>query len=162
MIHLIAAVDENGGIGKDNHLLCHLPADLAHFKELTMGHAMIMGRKTFDSLPGILPGRQHIVVTHQRDFSVADDRVVVYHSVEDVCRDLDDSQSYFVIGGGSLYREFIDRAESLFITAIEAVFPADTFFPAIDTSWQLIADELHESDAKNKYTYRFRHYMKIK
>ena len=82
MIHLIAAVDRNGGIGKDNDLLCHISADLKRFKSLTMGHTMLMGRKTFESLPGVLPGRPHWVLTHQKDYSVSHDAVTIFHSVE--------------------------------------------------------------------------------
>ena len=82
MIYLIAAVDRNGGIGKDNDLLCHISADLKRFKYLTMGHTMLMGRKTFESLPGVLPGRPHWVLTHQKDYSVSHDAVTIFHSVE--------------------------------------------------------------------------------
>ena len=92
MIHLIAAVDTDGGIGLENHLLCHIPADLKHFKKLTMGHPIIMGRKTFESLPGILPGRPHFVLTRQPEYGEDKSDIEVFSSVEDVLPCLDDHE----------------------------------------------------------------------
>ena len=131
MIHLIAAVDRNGGISRDNDLLCHISADLKRFKSLTMGHTMLMGRKTFESLPGVLPGRPHWVLTHQKDYSVSHDAVTIFHSVEAMQQAMEAGEDYFVIGGASMYEAFLPRADSLYLTEIDEAFDgADTFFPA--------------------------------
>ena len=162
MIHMIAAVAKDGGIGRNNQLLCHIPADLKHFKQVTMGHPMIMGRKTFESLPGLLPGRLHMVITTQRNYAADTDQVQIYHSVEEVCQDLDPRQEYFVIGGASIYTAFMNRADSLYLTEIDALFPADTFFPAVDDRrWKVVETERHDADAGNKYAFEFVRYVKI-
>lgn len=161
MLHLIAAVDNNGGIGRDNKLLCHLPDDLARFKKLTMGHTLIMGRKTFESLPGILPGRPHYVLTSQEGYGPQDDRVRVFHSIEALEAALQPDEDYFVAGGASLYEAFMNKADSLYITEIEETFQADTFFPEIDTSfWYAV--EIGEGllDENNAYYHRFVHYLR--
>ena len=116
MIHLIAAVDRNGGIGKDNDLLCHISADLKRFKSLPMGHTVLMGRKTFESLPGVLPGRPHWVLTHQKDYSVSHDAVTIFHSVEAMQQAMEAGEDYFVIGGASMYEAFLPLADSLYLT----------------------------------------------
>ena len=137
MIHLIAAVDRNGGIGKDNDLLCHISADLKRFKSLTMGHTMLMGRKTFESLPGVLPGRPHWVLTHQKDYSVSHDAVTIFHSVAAL-------------------------ADSLYLTEIDEAFDgADTFFPAWKKDeWEEQNRELHRPDGREKYSFSFVHYVR--
>lgn len=93
MINIIVARDEQGGIGKDNKLLCHISADLKRFKALTMGHDLIMGRKTFESLPGLLPGRRHLVVTSQADYAKGRAGIVIYHSVDELRCQLDEKKS---------------------------------------------------------------------
>lgn len=161
MLHLIAAVAEDGGIGRDNQLLCHISADLRHFKALTMGHPMIMGRKTFESLPGILPGRSHWVLTSQADYGKRRKDIAVYHSVADLRQDMEPSKEYFVIGGASLYAAFLPFACSLYLTKIEAVFEADAFFPPFEEGqWQLESAERFEKNESNKYTYSFCHYLR--
>ncbi|KMO86287.1 diacylglycerol kinase [Megasphaera cerevisiae DSM 20462] len=161
MIHMIAAVDQAGGIGRNNHLLCHLSADLKHFKKLTMGHAIIMGRKTFESLPGILPGRRHIILTHQEGYCEGREGISVYHSIDSLYSCLDEDQEYFVIGGASLYTAFIDKADTLYLTEIAATFPADTFFPMVDkTQWYAMSCEAHEADEKNPHDFTFYHYVR--
>lgn len=161
MLHMIAAVAKDGGIGKDNQLLCHISADLKRFKALTMGHAMIMGRKTFESLPGILPGRKHIILTRQPDYAEQHPEITVYHSIEELCAQLDAHQDYFVIGGASLYTAFMDQADSLYLTEIDASFPADTYFPPVKKeNWHVADREEHGADEHNKYAYEFVRYVK--
>lgn len=158
-IHLIAAVDAAGGIGRDNRLLCHFPADLKRFKALTMGHTIVMGRKTFESLPGLLPGRRHVVLTRQQEYGQGTD-IVVCHDVPETMRALKDEGDCFIIGGASLYELFISRADVLHITEIAAAFPADTFFPDIDRhTWQEVEREHHDADEKNKYSFDFVTYI---
>ena len=162
MIHLIAAVDRNGGIGKDNDLLCHISADLKRFKSLTMGHTMLMGRKTFESLPGVLPGRPHWVLTHQKDYSVSHDAVTIFHSVEAMQQAMDAGEDYFVIGGASMYEAFLPLADSLYLTEIDEAFDgADTFFPAWKKDeWDEQNRELHRPDGREKYSFSFVHYVR--
>jgi len=161
-IALIVIVDENNGIGKNNKLLCHLPADLKRFKELTTGHSIIMGRKTFESLPnGPLPNRRNIVITKNINFDANGCQVV--HSVEQTLDMIKNESKVFVIGGEQIYNEFIDTADILYITKIKHVFEADAFFPKIDfNKWQLIEQIDKESDDKNKYDYSFRKYTYLK
>lgn len=161
MLHMIAAVDKARGIGKDNQLLCHLSADLKHFKNLTMGHTIIMGRKTFESLPGLLPGRPHWVLTGQRDYEETHPGITVFHDMDDMVRAVRTGEEYFIIGGASLYTEFMGRADSLYLTEIDAELPADTFFPSLDrTRWQEVARDAHEADERNAYPFSFVHYLR--
>lgn len=162
MIHLIAAVDKAGGIGKGNDLLCHISADLKRFKQLTMGHTIIMGRKTFESLPGVLPGRPHWVLTHQKDYRAGDPAVTVFHSLEEITQAMQKDTDYFVIGGASLYQAFLPLAGSLYLTEIEHVFAdADTFFPAFERqNWQETEKEVHPAGENDKYTFTFLHFLK--
>lgn len=162
MIHLIAAVDRNGGIGKENDLLCHISADLKRFKSLTMGRTMIMGRKTFESLPGVLPGRPHWVLTHQPGYAVSHEAVTVFHSVEAMEQAMETGQDYFVIGGASMYEAFLPLADSLYLTEIDAAFDgADTFFPAWQKEkWEERSREFHGSKGQEKYPFSFVHYVR--
>lgn len=161
MLHMIAAVDKARGIGKDNQLLCHLSADLKHFKNLTMGHTIIMGRKTFESLPGLLPGRPHWVLTGQKDYEETHPGITVFHDMDDMVRAVRTGEEYFIIGGASLYTEFVGRADSLYLTEIDAELPADTFFPLLDrTRWQEVARDAHEADERNAYPFSFVHYLR--
>ncbi|MCH4166965.1 MAG: dihydrofolate reductase [Megasphaera sp.] len=162
MIHIIAAVDAAGGIGKDNDLLCHLPADLKRFKSLTMGHPIVMGRKTFESLPGILPGRQHVVLTRQRSYEHGKD-VVICHDIDEVIQKMKGYSDYFVIGGASLYELFLPKADMLHLTEIKATFPADTFFPKLEPGqWKEMKREHHLRDEKNKISFDFVTYIQSK
>lgn len=163
MIHLIVAIGSNGAIGRDNGLPWHLPADLAHFKTLTMGHPMIMGRRTFESLPGMLPGRPHIVLTRDTDWRPPHPDVRVYYGIDELLAQLPASDNYFVIGGGQIYREFMPYADVLHITEVDCAPPADTFFPPISPLfWECIKTVEGVVDDKNTYPHRFKTYQKIK
>ncbi len=161
-IALIVVVDEKNGIGKNNKLLCHLPADLKRFKELTTEHSIIMGRKTFESLPnGPLPNRRNIVLTKNIHFTANGCEVV--HSVEQTLDLIKSESKTFVIGGEQIYKEFIKIADILYVTKIEHVFDADAFFPEIDyNKWQLIEQIDKEPDDRNKFHYSFRTYSYLK
>jgi dihydrofolate reductase len=155
MISHIFAMDQNRVIGKDNRLPWHLPADLAYFKKVTMGHAIVMGRKTFESIGRPLPGRENVIVTRDRSFQPEGCKVL--HSIEEVkqfaaMRD----DEVFVIGGAELFRATLPVADRLYITKIEASFPGDTFYPAFDESeWQLVSYTKGIKDEKNPYDYAF-------
>ena len=155
MISLIVAVAANGAIGKQQDLLCYLPNDLKRFKAITLGHTIVMGRRTFESLPkGALPGRTNVVVTRQSDATW--DNTVVVHSIDEVLADAADKE-LFVIGGGTLYEQTIGRADRLYITHIHHEFAdADTFFPAVNyDEWREIEREAHTADERHPYDYTF-------
>lgn len=162
-IAIIVALDEQNGIGRDGGLLCHLPADLKHFKELTTGHVIIMGRKTYESLPkGALPNRTNIVITSDRSENYPG--CIVVRSIEEALTHCEQEEIAFIIGGGQLYRSTLHLADILYLTRIHHTFEeADTFFPAVDSSeWRLIDQETHEVDEKHKYSYSFLTYSKNK
>lgn len=160
MISLIVAVASNGAIGKQQDLLCYLPNDLKRFKAITLGHTIVMGRRTFESLPkGALPGRTNVVVTRQADASW--ENTVVVHTIDEVLADSAEKE-LFVIGGGTLYAQTLDRADRLYITHIHHEFAdADTFFPAVNyEEWEVIEREEHEADERHPYAYSFVTYQR--
>ena len=160
---IIVAVDENNAIGKDNNLLCHLPNDLKYFKSVTQGYPVIMGRKTFESLPkGALPNRRNIVITRNKDLQF--ERCEMVSSLEEAISLCKDEPQLFFIGGGTIYNEAIKIADRLYLTLIHHKFEGvDTFFPMIDSSiWQEVFREDHLPDEKHKYGYSFITFDKIK
>ena len=158
-MYAIVAVDERWGIGRDNRLLFHLPADLKHFKALTSGHTVLMGRKTLQSLPGGrgLPGRRNLVLTSERAFTAENAQVV--HSVEDAVRAA--GEDAWVIGGESVYRAFLPLCSRVYVTRIAADGGADTFFPDLsaDPQWRL--DRRGEDMTENGLTFRYEEYVPL-
>ena len=155
-LSLIAAVADNGAIGKDNDLLCHLPNDLKHFKALTLGHTVVMGRRTFESLPaGPLPRRRNVVLSSRP--GQLPDTVSAYASLPEALASAADEEELFIIGGATLYKAAIDDARQLYITEIHHDFPdADTFFPAIDPAvWEEVVREDFPADDRHAYPYSF-------
>lgn len=160
-MNIIVAIAENYAIGKSGDLLCYLPDDLKHFKALTTGATVVMGKKTFYSLPRRpLPNRRNIVLT--RDASFTHEGVDVAHSIEDLIATLTPEEKVFIIGGGEVYRQFMPLAKELHITHIHHTWEdADTFFPEIDTSiWQCQNKELHKADEKHAYAFTFATYVR--
>jgi dihydrofolate reductase len=155
MISHIVAMDQNRVIGKENRLPWHLPADLAYFKKVTMGHAIIMGRKTFESIGRPLPGRENVIITRNQSFQAKGCTVI--HSIEEVRQfAAKHNDEVFVIGGAELFRATFPFAERLYVTKIEASFSGDTFYPAFDESeWQLVSYTKGIKDEKNPYDYTF-------
>lgn len=152
MITLIAAIGKNKELGADQDMLWHLPNDFRHFKAKTIGHPIVMGRKTLESLPGILPGRKHIVLTRNKNWQ--HDNVEVVHSVKEVLEL--PHKPLFIIGGGEIYRAFLPYADVMELTRVDGTFDADTFFPEINfNEWQCTFSEQHEADQNHKYAYRF-------
>lgn len=152
----IVVIADDGAIGKDNGLLCHLPADLKHFKSITMGHTIIMGRRTFESLPkGALPGRENIVVSRNADYRAEGAKVCT--SIEQAVAEASMPGECFIIGGAQLYASTIAQVDKLYLTAIHAHFDdADAYFPAINPEeWTEIDREDHQADEKNRYDYSF-------
>lgn len=161
MLHIIVAVAKNQAIGKDNQLLWHLRDDLKRFQKITTGHPIIMGRKTFESLPGMLPDRAHWVLTRDRDWAAAHPEVRCFASVAEVLQALQQDEDYFVIGGGEIYRAFFPYAEQLHITEVDSEPEADTYFPVIDeTVWKKTLVEEGEINAKNPLAHRFVTYVR--
>lgn len=157
---MIAATAENNALGKNNDLVWHLPDDFKRFKKLTSGHPIIMGRKTFESLPGKLPNRRHIIITRQKDYHVDDDCVVVNNLTEALAFAKNDAQP-FIIGGGEIYKLAMEVAEKIELTRVHATFEADTFFPEIDLNkWTLVNEEHHEADEKHDYSFTYLTYIR--
>ena len=152
MISIIVAVSENLGIGKKNDLLWHLPEDLKRFKKLTFGNTVIMGKRTWESLPRRpLPGRKNVVITDIPDETF--EGAVTAYSIEDAVGKCEKSEEIFIIGGGSIYRQFIDIADRLYITHVHKKAPADIYFPKIDRrTWKVIEKEEFRS-GEAPYTY---------
>jgi len=164
MISIIAAIGKNNELGKKNALLWTLPADMKHFRATTRGRTVIMGQKTFESIGKPLPNRKNIVIT--LDKSYLRHGVDVVYSPEEAINSarapLAENEEIFVIGGGQIYKLFIDKADKLYITHVDAEFPeADTYFPAIDKKiWQKTKSEKLKKDISNKYNLEFAEYIK--
>ncbi|WNG34147.1 dihydrofolate reductase [Archangium violaceum] len=142
----IVAMASNRCIGKDNTLPWRLPADLKRFKQLTMGHTLILGRKTYESIGRPLPGRTMVVVTRQRDY--APEGVQVVHSLEQALEQARGDDEAFIAGGADLYRQSMERVQRLYLTRIEREYEGDAFFPEVDLSgWRLLAEEHHPATA---------------
>lgn len=157
---IIVAAAENDAIGKDNKLIWHLSDDLKHFKSLTNGHHIIMGRKTFESFPKPLPNRTHIVITRQSDYK-APEGVLIVNSLEDAIRAAKNDPQPYIIGGGEIYRQGLLLADKIELTRVHEDFEADAFFPEIDTSiWKEIANIFHTKDENHKHEFSFLTYEK--
>jgi dihydrofolate reductase len=160
MLTIIAAASENNALGKNNDLVWHLPDDFKRFKALTTGHHIIMGRKTFESFPKPLPNRTHIIITRQKDYSVPEGCIVV-SSLEKAITACPENATNFIIGGGEIYKQALQFADSIELTRVHAVVDADTFFPAIDENeWQLTHDEFHPADEKHEFAFTFLTYVR--
>jgi dihydrofolate reductase len=155
MISLIWAMDENRVIGKDNQLPWHLPEDLKFFKRVTLGHPIAMGRKTHESIGRILPGRENIIVTRNREYHR--EGCTIMHSVEELQEYSDRvKDEVFVIGGAEIFQMVLPLADRLYVTMIHHKFAGDTFFPEMDMSgWELVSCEKGITDEKNPYQYEF-------
>ncbi|MDQ0245514.1 dihydrofolate reductase [Bacillus fengqiuensis] len=155
MISFLVAMDQNRVIGKDNKLPWHLPADLKYFKELTMGHPIVMGRKTYESIGRPLPGRENIVITRDKDYTA--EGCTVIHSISEV-KELEEKRNdeLFVIGGAEIFEQTFSIADRLYITMIEAVFEGDTYFPDFnEDEWVVVSKEKGVKDERNVYEHYF-------
>ncbi|WP_213278055.1 dihydrofolate reductase [Chryseobacterium indologenes] len=162
MTTIVVAMGEKNEIGFDNQLLWHLPKDLKHFKDITSGHPIIMGRKTYESIGKPLPNRTNIVVSRKKDWF--EEGILIVGSIKEAlkfAKKID--EEVFVIGGGNIYEqtmEFVDRLE---VTLVKADLEADTFFPKIDPKiWKKTNEICHEKDEKNGYDFCFQTFEKIK
>jgi dihydrofolate reductase len=154
IISIIVAMAENRVIGNDNSLPWYLPADLKHFKAMTMGKPIIMGRKTWESLPGKLPGRPHIVVSSNPDYIA--DGCSVAHSLEQALAVAGGVPEVMIVGGAMLYAQALPLADRLYLTMVETQVEGDTSFPEYDSEqWREVERERHPADASNPYAYSF-------
>jgi dihydrofolate reductase len=159
MITLIAAVAENNALGKDNQLLWHLPDDFKRFKNVTIDHHIIMGRKTFESFPKPLPNRIHVIISRQKDYQP--EGCIVVDSLEKAIAVCPKNEEIFIIGGGEIYKQSIEIADKLDITRVHHTFAADTFFPEIDfDKWELTTELFHAKDEKHAFDFTFETYLK--
>jgi dihydrofolate reductase len=159
-ITIIAAAASNHALGKDNKLIWHLSKDLQHFKTLTNGHAVIMGRKTFESMPRALPNRTNIVITRQSDYQA--ENVMVTSSLSEALTIAKEDPRPFIIGGGEIYKEAMSIADEIEFTRVHADFEADTFFPEINShQWKEVWREEHTADEKHAHAFTFLRYQKI-
>jgi dihydrofolate reductase len=153
MLSIIVAIAKNNAIGKDNRLLWHIPEDLKYFRQVTSGHAVIMGRKTFESIGKPLPNRRNIVVSRTLP---PQDGITVVPSVAEALQHVANETEAFVIGGGAIYHETLPLAQKLYVTRVHENFPADTFFPDIDPAeWQEIVRTDFERGAQFPHAFSF-------
>lgn len=150
-LSIIVAIASDGAIGRANDLLWHLPADLKRFKELTTGHTILMGRKTFESLPhGPLPNRRNIIISRSLP---AQPGAEVYPTIQQAMEACASDEEVFIIGGGEIYRQLLPNTERIYLTRVQASFPdAEVFFPELDpTEWIEEAREVYPRDERNEY-----------
>lgn len=150
-LSIIVAIASDGAIGRANDLLWHLPADLKRFKELTTGHTILMGRKTFESLPrGPLPNRRNIIISRSLP---AQPGAEVYPTIQQALEACASDGEVFIIGGGEIYRQLLPNTERIYLTRVQASFPdAEVFFPELDpTEWVEEAREVYPRDERNEY-----------
>lgn len=152
-ISIVVAMAQNRAIGKNNQLLWHLPADLKHFKEITSGHTIIMGRKTYESIGKPLPNRRNIVITRQ---SLQLNGCEVVNSLQDALALCNTEQEVFVIGGAQIYQEALPLTQCIYLTEVKQSFEADAFFPEYNTNeWKETARQGFAPDEKNRLPYTF-------
>jgi dihydrofolate reductase len=150
VISIIVALNNNYVIGKDNKLIWHISNDLKRFKSITTGKTIVMGRKTFESLPKVLPNRQHIVITQNVEYSVPDERVTIVHDIKDILKYENSPEEVFVIGGGKVYKQLLPYCKRLYLTKVDSLVEGDTYFPKFDESkYRIIEDEKNVEGSLN-------------
>jgi len=160
-LSIIAAMDENQLIGNQGDMPWRLPSDLQHFKQITMGSPIIMGRKTFESLAQPLPGRTNIIMTKNKDYS-AEGCLIVHSAIEILKKFLNKKEKEaFIIGGEEIYKLFLPYSNKLYLTMIENEFSGDTYFPDIDwENWGKVSEEKGKTDKNNPYLYSYQIYKR--
>src|SRR5436190_15152293 len=159
MITIIAAAGENNELGKDNKIIWHLPDDFKRFKQITTGHHIIMGRKTFESFPKPLPNRTHVVITRQQDYSP--ENCIVVNNMREAIAVCPQNEDIFIIGGGEIYELGLPFTQKIELTRVHSTFDADAFFLEIDTEeWQLAKEEFHSKDEKHRFDFTFQTFLR--
>lgn len=160
ILSIIVAAAENNVIGRDNTLIWHLSADLKHFKQLTTGHTVVMGRNTFDSIGKALPQRRNIILTRNAAFSA--EGCEIAGNMDEVMEMVKNEDEVFIIGGGAVYRECWERADKLYLTRVHTQAEGDTLIPAVDNNrWELVSKQDFSADEKNEFDYSFMEYRRI-
>ena len=156
MLSIIVAKAKNNIIGKDNKIIWKLPDDLKRFKEKTEGHTIIMGRKTFESLGGILPNRMHIILSRNPDFNIDSDYVKVAHSLLELQEYMENEEESFVIGGAIIYNLLMPYCKKMYVTQLEKEFDGDALFPRInEQEWEEVSKEVGPKDGVNDFAYEY-------
>lgn len=159
-IILIVAAAENNAIGKNNQMLWHLPDDFKYFKNKTIAHSIVMGRKTFESLGKALPDRRNIVLTRDEDWSA--DEVDVANSANEVLTYCRDEREIYIIGGGHVYKQWLPQANEVLLTRVHTNIDADAYFPELPIAeWKKVNSEHHEADERHKYAFTFETWERI-
>ena len=152
-VSIIAAISENHAIGKDNKLLCHLPNDLKHFKEITSGHTVVMGRKTYDSVGKPLPNRRNIIITRQ---NITVNGCEVVNSIEAALGLCKNEAEVFIVGGAEIYKQSMKLTDRIYLTIVHKEFKGDSYFPEINKAdWKEVSHEDHQPDEKHNLAYSF-------
>lgn len=157
---IIVAIADNNAIGNNNELLWHIPDDLKRFKKLTSGHQVLMGKRTWESLPiKPLPNRENIVLTDIPGEII--EGCTMAYSIDDALLKMKDNEECFIMGGGMIYRQFLDKANKLYITHVHKNFEADTFFPEINyNDWELIEEEKHQPEGNLDFSFTYSIYIR--
>jgi dihydrofolate reductase len=159
MIIMIAAASENNALGKNNELVWHLPNDFKRFKNLTSGHHIIMGRKTFESFPKPLPNRTHIVISRQENYNP--EGCIVVNSMKKAIAICPSDNPIYIIGGGEIYNLGIPFSDKIELTRVHHTFEADAFFPEINPKdWEIILSEFQPKDDKHRFDYTYQTYVR--
>ena len=161
MLSIIVAIANENVIGKDNQLIWHLPEDLKRFKEITSGHKIIMGRKTFESLGRVLPNRKHIILCNDMEMDIDNENVEILDDISKLDEYINSEEECFVIGGATIYKLLMPYANKMYITKINQDFEGDVWFPEIkEDTWQEIAKEKGIKNEQNPYDYEYITYIK--
>jgi len=159
MITMIAAAGKNNELGKNNDLVWHLPDDFKRFKQLTSGHHIIMGRKTFETFPKPLPNRVHIIITRNKDYHMGG--AIVVHSMDEALLVAKDDDQPFIIGGGEIYQIGLSYSHKIELTRVDGAFEADTYFPEIPKNdWELSEQEFHPADDRHAFAFSYETYYR--
>ena len=161
MLSIIVAIANNNVIGKDNKLIWHLPEDLKRFKNLTTGHTIIMGRKTFESLGRVLPNRKHVILCNDATLDINDENVEVLPDISLLDKYIQSEEENFVIGGATIYKLLMPYANKMYITKINKDFEGDVYFPKIkEDEWQVVSKEQGLKNEANPYDYEYVNYIR--
>ncbi len=163
MLSIIVAIANNNVIGKDNKLIWHLPEDLKRFKNITTGHTIIMGRKTFESLGRVLPNRKHVILCNDMELNIDNENVIVLEDISLLKEYIDSEEENFVIGGATIYKLLLPFAQKMYITKIDEDFVGDVYFPKInEEEWKIIQEEEGIKNEANPYNYKYITYLRNK
>lgn len=160
-LSMIVALDRNRGIGQGNAMPWHLPDDFKHFKALTLGKPILMGRKTAESIGRVLPGRTNLVLTRSGQVPFEGMRAVASLDEAKAIAEREGASELCIIGGGKIFHQLLDQASDLYLTWVDAEVPADTHFPEVDAQdWREVSSEPHPADERHAHAFRFVHYVR--